>query len=51
MSAPTPPQPEPTMAPLTQCHQTQGIDRRLKPNPFTTYRDPQTGKWMVVKPT
>jgi hypothetical protein len=24
--------------------------RQLKPNPFTTYRDPETGKWMVVKP-
>jgi hypothetical protein len=22
----------------------------LKPNPFTTYRDPQTGKWVVIKP-
>jgi hypothetical protein len=23
----------------------------LKPNPFTTYRDPQTGKWVVVLPS
>jgi hypothetical protein len=22
----------------------------LRPNPFTTYRDPQTGQWIVVKP-
>jgi len=21
----------------------------LQPNPFTAYRDPETGKWMVVK--
>ena len=21
----------------------------LRPNPFTTYRDPETGKWIVVK--
>ncbi|HIK54369.1 MAG TPA: hypothetical protein IGS37_04300 [Synechococcales cyanobacterium M55_K2018_004] len=21
----------------------------LRPNPFTTYRDPQTGQWIVVK--
>jgi hypothetical protein len=24
--------------------------KRLRQNPFTTYRDPQTGLWMVVKP-
>lgn len=23
-------------------------DRPLKQNPFTTYRDPETGKWVVV---
>jgi hypothetical protein len=23
----------------------------LKTNPFTTYRDPETGRWIVVKPT
>lgn len=23
---------------------------QLQPNPFMTYRDPQTGRWMVVKP-
>ncbi|MFB2881498.1 hypothetical protein ACE1CC_31985 [Aerosakkonemataceae cyanobacterium BLCC-F46] len=23
-------------------------DKCLKPNPFTTYRDPKTGKWVVV---
>lgn len=22
---------------------------KLRPNPFTTYRDPKTGKWVVVK--
>lgn len=21
----------------------------LQPNPFTTYRDPKTGRWIVVK--
>ena len=21
----------------------------LRPNPFTTYRDPETGKWIVIK--
>jgi hypothetical protein len=25
-------------------------NRQLKPNPFTTYRDPETGKWLVIKP-
>jgi hypothetical protein len=35
-------------------HRSQTINRRLpnpalKPNPFTTYRDPETGRWMVVK--
>jgi len=24
--------------------------KNLKANPFTTYRDPQTGRWIVVKP-
>ncbi len=23
---------------------------KLKPNPFTAYRDPITGRWMVVLP-
>ncbi|MGF1537262.1 MAG: hypothetical protein ACFB4J_12385 [Elainellaceae cyanobacterium] len=23
--------------------------RYLKPNPFTTYRDPRTGEWIVVQ--
>lgn len=23
----------------------------LRSNPFTTYRDPKTGRWLVVKPT
>ncbi|WP_015784616.1 hypothetical protein [Rippkaea orientalis] len=23
----------------------------LKPNPFKTYRDPQTGLWVVIKPS
>lgn len=27
----------------------QPRDKKLKPNPFTAYRDPETGKWMVVK--
>jgi hypothetical protein len=25
--------------------------KNLKTNPFTTYRDPKTGKWVVVKPS
>lgn len=25
-------------------------DKPLKTNPFNTYRDPATGKWIVVKP-
>lgn len=25
-------------------------DKSLKPNPFTTYRDPKTGKWVVIHP-
>lgn len=24
--------------------------KELQPNPFMTYRDPQTGRWIVVKP-
>ena len=24
-------------------------NKNLKNNPFTTYRDPKTGKWVVVK--
>jgi hypothetical protein len=28
----------------------QPCNKPLKSNPFTTYRDPQTGKWTVVKP-
>ncbi len=27
---------------------TSPANRTLKQNPFTTYRDPQTGRWMVV---
>lgn len=23
-------------------------DKPLKPNPFITYRDPATGKWVVI---
>lgn len=26
----------------------KACDKPLKSNPFTTYRDPQTGKWIVV---
>ncbi|WP_281362025.1 hypothetical protein [Oxynema aestuarii] len=25
-------------------------NRPLRQNPFTTYRDPVTGEWIVVKP-
>lgn len=25
-------------------------NKQLRQNPFTTYRDPMTGKWVVVKP-
>ena len=24
-------------------------EKPLKPNPFLTYRDPETGRWIVVK--
>lgn len=24
--------------------------KQLRPNPFTAYRDPETGQWVVVKP-
>ncbi|HLO48413.1 MAG TPA: hypothetical protein VK211_08340 [Kamptonema sp.] len=27
----------------------KACDKPLKSNPFTTYRDPQTGKWIVVQ--
>ena len=26
-------------------------NRKLKPNPFIAYRDPTTGRWIVVKST
>lgn len=26
------------------------INRTLRPNPFQTYRDPQTGRWVTVLP-
>ena len=26
----------------------EACNKPLKSNPFTTYRDPQTGKWIVV---
>lgn len=25
-------------------------ERQLQPNPFTAYRDPETGRWLVIKP-
>ena len=24
-------------------------EKSLKPNPFNTYRDPETGRWIVIK--
>jgi len=27
----------------------QSKNQQLQPNPFTTYRDPETGRWMVIK--
>ncbi|MBD2464409.1 hypothetical protein H6G89_25720 [Oscillatoria sp. FACHB-1407] len=27
----------------------QAKTRQLRQNPFTTYRDPETGRWMVIK--
>jgi len=27
---------------------TKTCSASLKPNPFTTYRDPKTGRWVVV---
>jgi len=45
------PQENATM-PLTNCLSTlKPVHRNLKPNPFTTYRDPETGVWIVVKST
>jgi hypothetical protein len=29
---------------------TQLSTKEMRPNPFNAYRDPQTGKWIVVKP-
>ncbi|WP_255528407.1 MULTISPECIES: hypothetical protein [Planktothrix] len=29
---------------------TQSSNKELRPNPFMAYRDPETGKWIVVKP-
>jgi hypothetical protein len=26
------------------------VDRTLRPNPFQTYRDPETGRWVTVLP-
>ncbi len=28
----------------------EGSKKQLRTNPFTTYRDPKTGRWVVVKP-
>jgi hypothetical protein len=28
---------------------TQSSSKELRPNPFIAYRDPETGKWIVVK--
>ncbi|MGL5131507.1 MAG: hypothetical protein ACRC78_03205 [Planktothrix sp.] len=28
---------------------TQSSGKELRPNPFIAYRDPETGKWIVVK--
>ncbi|VXD22212.1 hypothetical protein PL8927_740017 [Planktothrix serta PCC 8927] len=28
----------------------QSSSKELRPNPFIAYRDPETGKWIVVKP-
>ncbi|WP_255512277.1 MULTISPECIES: hypothetical protein [Oscillatoriales] len=28
---------------------TKPCDKPLKQNPFLTYRDPETGKWIVTK--
>lgn len=33
--------------PASSCDPNQ---KTLRQNPFTTYRDPQTGLWVVVKP-
>ncbi len=27
----------------------QSHRKPLRPNPFGTYRDPQTGKWLVIR--
>lgn len=31
------------------CQMTKPCDKPLKQNPFLTYRDPETGKWIVTK--
>jgi hypothetical protein len=30
-------------------HQPQSSQKVLRQNPFTTYRDPSTGRWLVVQ--
>jgi hypothetical protein len=30
---------------------TKASDQPLQPNPFNTYRDPQTGLWVVIQST
>ncbi|MEA5517629.1 hypothetical protein [Limnoraphis robusta] len=27
----------------------KACEKPLQPNPFTTYRDPETGRWVVIK--
>lgn len=29
----------------------KACNKPVRENPFTVYRDPKTGKWMVLKPT
>ncbi|MDJ0553633.1 MAG: hypothetical protein QNJ68_04165 [Microcoleaceae cyanobacterium MO_207.B10] len=29
---------------------TKNCEKPLKSNPFQVYRDPNTGKWVVIKP-
>ncbi|WP_421657745.1 hypothetical protein [Leptothermofonsia sp. ETS-13] len=35
---------------LLQITSEQTGQRSLRPNPFTTYRDPKTGRWIVIVP-
>jgi len=35
--------------PLPEIMLPKASKRELRPNPFTTYRDPETGQWLVIR--